>query len=120
MNFFDGLVINFFPIPPLILEIGFIILAFALFRFARVLGDLLRIIQRPPLEAMVVVAGVVLILTFVIPHYIVSAVFYPNLATDSSMFGWLGLFRTISFIGMLIAAVLVTVPSALYLWWTSR
>jgi len=116
----NNLVIDWFPIPPLILEIGFILLAVALFRFARVLGELLEIIQKPPLEALVVVAAVVLILTFVIPHYIVSAVFYPNLATSTTMYDYLNLFRTISFVGMLVAAVLVAIPSAMYLWWTSR
>ncbi len=116
----NNLVIDWFPIPPLILEIGFILLAVALFRFARVLGELLEIIQKPPLEALVVVAAVVLILTFVIPHYIASAVFYPNRDASTTMWDYLNLFRTISFVGMLVAAVLVAIPSAMYLWWTSR
>lgn len=116
----NGIVIDWFTMPALILELGFLLLAITLFRFARVLGELLEIIQKPPLEVLVSVAGVVLILTFVIPHYIASAVFYPNLTGNDQMFVYLNIFRTISFIGMLVAAVLVAVPSMLYLWWTSR
>ncbi len=116
----NNLIIDWFTMPALILEIGFLLLALALFRFARVLGELLEIIQKPPLEVLVMVAGVVLILTFVIPHYIASAVFYPNLYGNQQMKVYLDLFRTISFIGMLVAAVLVAIPSALYLYWTSR
>ena len=115
----NGLMIDWFTMPALILEIGVLLLAFALFRFARVLGELLEIIQKPPLEVLVMVAGVVLILTFVIPH-IASAVFYPNLTGNAQMKVYLDIFRTISFMGMLVASVLVAIPSLLYLLWTSR
>ncbi len=116
----NGLVIDWFTMPALILEIGVLLLAFDLFRFARVLGELLEIIQKPPLEVLVMVAGVVLILTFVIPHYIASAVFYPNLTANAQMKVYLDIFRTISFVGMLVASALVAIPSLLYLLWTSR
>ena len=38
--------------PPLLLELGFILLAVALWRYGRVLGELLQIIDKPPLEAL--------------------------------------------------------------------
>lgn len=116
----NGLIIDWFTMPALILEIGVLLLALALFRYARVLGELLEIIQKPPLEVLVMVAAVVLILTFVIPNYIANAVFSPNLTANAQMKVYLDIFRAVSFIGMLVASVLVAIPSMLYLLWTSR
>ena len=88
------------PCRRLLLEIGFILMAVALWRYGRVLGELLQIIDKPPLEVLIRVAAVLIVLTFAIPHYIVSAVIYPNLLADQRMFQYLGLFRTFSFAGL--------------------
>jgi hypothetical protein len=106
--------------PALFLDIGFVLLAIALFWFAHILKDLLEIIQKPPLENMVRMSGWLLIITFAIPHYIVRAVFYPNLNADQGMYTWLYAFRTISSIGLLVAAILALVPVFLYWRWTSK
>ncbi len=113
--------VEWIPAPsgaPLLLELGFVLLAVALLWYARVLGDLLEILRKPPVEVLIVIAAWVIILAFVIPHYIVSAVFYPNLGADPRMFQYLWIFRTISFFGLLISALLVLGPSVAYYRWT--
>ncbi len=106
--------------PALFLDIGFVFLAIALFWFARILGELLEIIQKPPLENMVRVSGWLLIFTFAIPHYIARAVLYPNLNADQGMWTLLYAFRTISSVGLMVAAVLALIPVYLYWRWTSK
>lgn len=103
----------------LILDIGFIVLAWVLIRFSRVLGGLLDLIHRPPLEVWLRLAGWILILGFSIPHYIAVAVFYPNIG-DPRMMQMLWLFRAFSVFSLVIAAVLAFVPSYLYYRWTSH
>ena len=113
--------IDWIPAPngaPLFLELGFVLLALALIWYSRILGELLTIIQKPPLEVLVLIAAWVIVLAFVIPHYIVSAVFYPNLGADPRMFQYLWIFRSISFFGLLISALLVLFPSLAYYLWT--
>jgi hypothetical protein len=102
----------------LLLDIGFIILALALFWFARILGELLEIIQKPPVEGLTRIAGWLLILTFSIPHYIANIYLYPNLTGDSNMWVALWIFRTISNVGLLVASVLALIPVVLYWRWT--
>jgi hypothetical protein len=118
MNPLGDLTVDWLPMPPLLLELGFVLLAVALWRYGRVLGDLLQIIDKPPLEALIGIAAWVIVLTFAIPHYIVSAVFYPNLEADVQMYQYLAIFRTLSFAGLLIAGVLVLIPSIAYFLWT--
>ncbi len=103
----------------LILDIGFVILAWVLIRFSRVLGSLLDLIHRPPLEVWLRLSGWIMILGFSIPHYIAVAVFYPNIA-DPRMLQMLWLFRSFSGFSLLIAALLAFVPSFLYYRWTSQ
>jgi hypothetical protein len=113
--------IDWIPSPngaPLLLEVGFLLLAIALIWYSRILGELLEIIQKPPLEVLILIAAYVIIIAFVIPHYIVSAVFYPNLSADQHMFQYLWIFRSISFFGLLISALLVLFPSLAYYLWT--
>jgi len=110
--------IDWLPMPPLLLELGFILLAVALLWYSRVLGDLLTILRKPPIEVLIVIAAWVIILAFVIPHYITSAVFYPNLEADPRMGLYLLTFRSISFFGLLTSAVLVLFPSLAYYVWT--
>ncbi|MEI7553744.1 hypothetical protein [Candidatus Chlorohelix sp.] len=102
----------------LLLDIGFIILALALFWFARILGELLEIIQKPPVEGLTRIAGWLLILTFSIPHYVANIYLYPNLTGDSNMWVALWIFRTISNVGLLVASVLALIPVVLYWRWT--
>ena len=116
----NGLMFDPLPLPPLLLELGFVVLAIALWRYARVLGDLLVIIKKPPLEVLITLAAWLIVLTFAIPHYIVSAVFYPNLDADVAMWQWLAIFRTFSFVGLFLAGLLVVIPSLLYFLWTTR
>jgi hypothetical protein len=106
--------------PALFLDLGFILLAIALFWFARILGELLEIIQKPPLENMVRVAGWLLILTFALPHYLARALIYPNLNADQDLWTMLYAFRTVSSVGLLLAAALVLTPVFLYWRWTSE
>ncbi len=116
----NNVVIDFFAMPALLLDTGFILLAIALFWFARILGELLEIIQRPPLENLVRIAGWILIFTFAIPHYISNAVFYQNLSASGSWYFWLWSFRTFSVIGVLVAAILALIPAVQYWRWTSK
>ncbi|NWJ44975.1 MAG: hypothetical protein HXX08_03765 [Chloroflexi bacterium] len=102
----------------LLLDIGFIILALALFWFARILGELLEIIQKPPVEGLTRIAGWLLILTFSIPHYVANIYLYPNLTGDSNMWVALWIFRTISNVGLLVASILALIPVVLYWRWT--
>ena len=118
MNFLGDLNIDWFPLPPLLLEIGFVLLAVTLWRYGRVLGELLQIIDKPPIEVLITVAAWLIVLTFAIPHYIVSAVFYPNLDASQSMYQYLAIFRTLSFWGLLVAGILVLIPSVAYFLWT--
>lgn len=106
--------------PALFLDLGFILLAIALFWFARILGELLEIIQKPPLENMVRVAGWLLILTFALPHYLARALIYPNLNANQDLWTMLYAFRTVSSVGLLLAAALVFIPVFLYWRWTSE
>lgn len=106
--------------PALFLDIGFILLAIALFWFARILGELLEIIQKPPLENMVRIAGWLLILTFALPHYLARAVIYPNLTANQDLWTLLFIFRTFSSVGALLAAILALIPVVLYWRWTSK
>ena len=116
--FWGDIRLDLLPMPPLLLEIGFTGIAIALLWYSRILGELLEIIRKPPLEVLVVIAAWLIILAFVVPHYIVSAVFYPNLDADVRMFQYLWVFRTVSFFGLFIAALLVVFPSAAYYIWT--
>ena len=115
-----NVVIDPFAMPALLLDTGFILLAIALFWFARILGELLEIIQRPPLEGLVRIAGWILIITFAIPHYISNAIFYQNLSASGSWYFWLWSFRTFSVIGVLVAAILALIPAVQYWRWTSK
>lgn len=103
----------------LILEIGVVVLAMVLFRFARVLGGLLDLIHRPPLEVWLKLSGWTMIIGFAVLHYIAVAVFYPN-AADPRMLQMLWICRTISFFSLFVAAVLAFVPSLLYYRWTNQ
>jgi len=118
MTLWGDIRVDWLPMPPLILELGFILLALALLWYARVLGELLAIIRKPPIEVLIVIAAWVIIAAFVVPHYFASAVFYPNLDADPRMYQYLALFRTISFFGLLISALLVLFPSVAYYLWT--
>jgi len=115
-----------FPRPAVFLDVGFVLLAVVLFWYAGVLGKLLEMIQRPPLDTWVRIAGWILILTFTLPHYYVSAVIYPHFRNPAAAIGnpdilpQLWLFRTISFFGMTVAAILALVPGFLYYRWTSE
>jgi hypothetical protein len=106
--------------PALLLDFGFVFLAIALFWFARVLGELLEIIQKPPLENMVRAAGWLLIITFSIPHYLARAVLYPNLTSDQNVWTALFIFRSVSSVGLLLAAILAFIPVFMYWRWTSQ
>lgn len=126
MTWFSTDAAIWFPIPPLFLEVGFTLLGVVLFWYARILGNLLEMLRRPPLDAWVRVAGWILILTFVLPHYYVSAVVYPHFLEGTVAVGQpdilpqLWACRTISFFGMLIAGILAFVPGFLYYRWTSE
>lgn len=102
----------------LFLELGFLLLAIALFWFSRILGELLEIIQKPPVEGLVRIAGWLLIFTFVIPHYITNSVIYPNLTATQDNWLWLWSFRTFSFVGVFAAAILAFIPAVSYWRWT--
>jgi len=103
----------------LVLEIGVLLLALILFRFSRVLGGLLNMIQKPPVEGWLKIAGWLLILTFVIPHYIAVGVLYPYRTFPEVGYNLL-LFRAVSFIGLFAAAILALVPCLLYYRWTNE
>ncbi|HEX6293250.1 MAG TPA: hypothetical protein VFZ66_28985 [Herpetosiphonaceae bacterium] len=103
----------------LILEIGIIVLAMVLFRFARVLGGLLDLIHRPPLEVWLKLSGWIMIIGFAVLHYIAVAFLYPNVA-NPRMLQLLWIARSISFFSLLVAAVLAFVPSFLYYRWTNQ
>jgi hypothetical protein len=103
----------------LILEIGIIVLAWVLFRFSRVLGGLLDLIHRPPLEVWLNLSGWVMIIGFALPHYFAVALFYQNLS-DPYMLLMLWISRSISFFALFIAAILAFVPSFLYYRWTNQ
>ncbi len=103
----------------LILELGMLLLALVLFRFARVLGGLLDLIHQPPLEVWLSLAGWVIIVGFVLPHYLAVAVFYQNL-DNPQMLQWLWISRTVSFVGLFIASLFALVPSFLYYRWSNR
>jgi hypothetical protein len=102
----------------LFLELGFVLLAVALFWFSRILGELLEIIQKPPVEGLVRLSGWLLIFTFSIPHYITNAIIYPNLTANQDNWLWLWSFRTFSFVGVLAAAILAFIPAVSYWRWT--
>ena len=103
----------------LILEIGIVLLAMVLFRFSRVLGGLLDLIHRPPMEIWLRLSGWIMILGFALPHYIAVAVLYPNVA-NPQMLQWLWITRSFSFFSLLVAAILAFVPSLLYYRWTNQ
>ncbi len=103
----------------LILEIGTVLLALVLFRFARILGGLLNLIHQPQLEVWLTVAGWLMILGFAVPHYLAVAVFYQNLA-NPDLVRLLWITRTISFAGLLLASICAFVPSLLYYRWSNR
>lgn len=117
---------NFFPVPAIFLDVGFILLAIVLFWYAGILGNLLQMVQRPPLDTWVRIAGWILIATFSLPHYYVSAMVYPhynNIAAALSrpdILPHLWVCRTISFFAMWVAAVLSFVPGFMYYRWTSE
>jgi len=104
----------------LILEIGVIVLAMVLFRFSRVLGGLLDLIHRPPLEVWLKLSGWIMILGFALPHYVAVAIFYPNAPNDPQMLQLLWIARSFSFFALLLAAILAFVPSFLYYRWTNQ
>ena len=125
MSWFNSSLAIWLPVPALLVEVGFVLLAVVLFWFARILGKLLQMLQRPPLDTWVRVAGWLLILTFAIPHYYVSAVLYPHMRGlgplgQPEIFAQLWLCRTISFFGMFVAGVLALVPGFMYYRWTSE
>ena len=126
MSWFSFDYVQWAPLPALFLEVGFTLLAVVLFWYARILGKLLEMLQRPPLDTWVRIAGCILIITFTLPHYYVSAVIYPHFTNIKAALGYpdilpqLWLFRTISFFGMWVAAVLAFVPGFMYYRWTSE
>jgi hypothetical protein len=123
---FDVFLKNAFPLPGIFLEVGFVLLGVVLFWYSRILGNLLQMLRRPPLDTWVRVAGWVLILTFSIPHYYVSALVYPHYRNASIAIGQPGILpqlwtcRTISFFGMWVASVLAFIPGFMYYRWTSE
>ncbi|MBN1485507.1 MAG: hypothetical protein JXA37_12385 [Chloroflexia bacterium] len=126
MDWFNSELANWFPFPALFLEVGFVLLGIVLFWYARILGNLLEMLQRPPLDTWARLAGWILILTFSIPHYYVSAVVYPHFRNPAAALGQAGILpqlwtcRTISFFGMGVAAVLAFIPGFIYYRWTSE
>lgn len=104
----------------LFLDIGVILLAFILFRFARLLGGLLEMVHKPPVEGWLKIASWLLILTFALPHYIAVAVLYPNRLSNPEVGFWLLIFRAVSFFGLFAAVILALVPCILYYRWTSE
>jgi hypothetical protein len=126
MSWFSGQYAVWFPVPPVFLEVGFILLGVVLFWYAGILEKLLEMVDRPPLHTWVRLAGWILILTFVIPHYYVSAVVYPHYGKGPAAIGQPGILpqlwtcRTISFFGVWVAAILAFVPGFLYYRWTSE
>jgi|YelNatPaOPRAMG01_1025707.scaffolds.fasta_scaffold82889_2 ABC-type phosphate/phosphonate transport system permease subunit len=126
MSWFHPQFAVWLPMPALLLDVGFLLLAVVLFWYARILGRLLAMVQRPPLDAWVRIAGWILILTFSLPHYYVSAVIYPHFLNEAAALGHpdilpqLWVCRTISFFGMMVAAILAFVPGFLYYRWTSE
>lgn len=103
----------------LILDIGLVVLALVLFRYARILGGLLRLINRPPVEIWLYVAGWLLILGFAVPHYLALATLYPNLSNPDLLY-YLWVTRTLTFVATAGAAVLALIPSLLYYRWTNQ
>lgn len=126
MDWFNGQFAVWLPFPALFLEVGFVLLGIVLFWYARILGNLLEMLQRPPLDTWVRIAGWVLILTFSIPHYYVSAVIYPHFRNPAAAVGQASILpqlwacRTISFFGMWVAAILAFLPGFIYYRWTSE
>jgi len=126
LSWFDAQYAIWTPVPALFLEVGFILLAVVLFWYARILGNLLEMLGRPPLDTWVRVGGWILILTFSLPHYWVSALVYPHFRTFEAAVGQPGILpqlwacRTISFFGMWVAAILAFIPGFLYYRWTSE
>jgi hypothetical protein len=126
MSWFSSQYAIWFPVPPVFLEVGFILLGIVLLWYARILGKLLDMVHRPPLHTWLRIAGWVLIVTFVFPHYFVSAVIYPHFRNLEAAVGqpgilpWLWTCRTLSFFGMFVSAILALVPGFLYYRWTSE
>jgi hypothetical protein len=125
MPWFNAQYASWFPIPPLFLEVGFILLGVVLFWYARILGGLLEMLGRPPLDTWVRIGGWILILTFALPHYYVSAVVYPHFRTLGAagapdILRQLWFCRTLSFFGMWVAAILAFIPGFMYYRWTSE
>ncbi len=128
MDWFTPHLAIWVPFPPLFLEIGFVLLGLVLFWYARILGYLLEMLGRPPLDTWVRVAGWILILTFSLPHYYVSAVLYPHFRNlgqlgalaSPAILSQLWFCRTLSFFGMCVAAILAFVPGFMYYRWTSE
>lgn len=103
----------------LILEIGIVLLALVLFRFARVLGGLLTLIHQPKIDIWLVVGGWIMVVGFALPHYLAVSLFYQNLG-DPYMLHWLWISRTVSFVSLLLASLCAFVPSFLYYRWSNR
>ncbi len=126
MSWFQSQYAIWFPIPPILLEVGVILLGVVLFWYARILGNLLEMLNRPPLDTWVRLGGWILILTFSPFHYYVSAVVYPHFLAGAAAIGQPGILpqlwicRTISFFGMWVAGILAFIPGFLYYRWTSE
>ncbi len=112
------MVFNPLPFPGLFVDLSFVMMALALLLYARVLGGLLEVARRPPLDSMVVIAAWVLIIAFVIPDYLANALFAPNLSANADMYQYLWLCHTVSSFGLVAAAALVLYPSVSYYMWT--
>lgn len=125
-SWFQGNYAAWIPFPPLFLEVGFVLLGVVLFWYARILGNLLEMLKRPPLDTWVRIAGWILIITFSLPHYYVSALVYPHFRNAQAAIGQPGILpqlwicRSISFFGMWVAAILAFVPGFIYYRWTSE
>ncbi len=113
-----------YPLSALPFDIGFILLALALFRYAGILGLLLKMLRKPRIDVLLYVAAVSLLLSVGV-HVYASATLISKLGSaDAASFDVIYtqamFFRNLSLSCLVLSGVLSAAIGWIYYRWISR
>lgn len=105
------------PVQVIIGDIGWFLLAGAMLWYGLLLRKLLRIIGKPPVWVLLVVAAVAVVV-FIMGHLVAYSQYVPHLPAVAAYHG-LWLCRFIAFAAVFVAGAALSVANWLYRHWTA-
>jgi len=113
-----------YPLSALPFDLGFTLLALALFRYAAILGLLLRMMKKPRVDTLLVLSAVGLIVSVIIHVYASTAILPLLDQADAAQFDALysraTVLRNTSLGLLLLSGLLSALTGGLYYRWISR